>query len=79
MMTLAPIPLPLAVFERHGAGAASRYLTAFGRAPLFFYTLHLYALRIVGLTAAALVWGIGDLGPPPLHSAPEWPLRPSCG
>ena len=57
-----------------GGGAAARLLTAFGRAPLFFYVAHLYALRLAGLAAAAAVWGVGQLGPPPLKSAPEWPL-----
>jgi uncharacterized membrane protein len=74
MMTLGPLLLLLALFERHGAGPARGLLGVFGRAPLFFYVLHLYALRVVGLAAAALTWGIGNLGPPPQHSAPEWPL-----
>ena len=74
MMTLGPLLLLLALFERRGAGRATDFLTALGRAPLFFYVLHLYALRIVGLALAAMVWGVGQLGPPPLHSAPEWPL-----
>jgi uncharacterized membrane protein len=74
MMTLGPLLLLLALFERRGAGPAERILSSFGRAPLFFYVLHLYVLRSFGLAAAALVWGVGNLGPPPQHSAPEWPL-----
>jgi uncharacterized membrane protein len=74
MMTLGPPLLLLSLFERRGAGPAGRILSTFGRAPLFFYVLHLYALRSFGLAAAALVWGAENLGPPPQHSAPEWPL-----
>lgn len=74
MMTIGPLLVVLALYERRGAGWATSYLTDIGRAPLFFYVLHLYLLRSVGLIAAAMVWGGENLGPPPLHSAPEWPL-----
>jgi uncharacterized membrane protein len=74
IMTLGPLLLLLALFERTSVGRAVRFLRPLGQAPLFFYVLHLYALRIVGLAAAAAVWGLGNLGPPPLHSAPEWSL-----
>jgi len=49
-------------------------LDTLGRAPLFFYVLHLYALWIFGLTAAGLVSGLANLGPPPQQSAPNWLL-----
>jgi uncharacterized membrane protein len=74
MMTLGPLLLLLAMFERVALGRAEHFLRPLGQAPLFFYVLHLYTLRIVGLAAAAIVWGPENLGPPPLHSAPEWPL-----
>lgn len=74
MMTLGPLLMLLALFQRVGAGPAGAALTVLGRAPLFFYVLHLYALRVFGLLAALAVWGAANLGPPPLHSAPEWPL-----
>lgn len=79
MMTLGPLLLLLALFERVSVGRAERFLRPFGQAPLFFYVLHLYALRSVGLAAAAIVWGPENLGPPPLHSAPEWPLWAAWG
>jgi uncharacterized membrane protein len=69
MMTLGPLLLLLALFERVRVGRAEHFLRALGRAPLFVYVLHLYALRIVGLAAAAGVWGLGRIGPPPLYSA----------
>jgi hypothetical protein len=64
----------LARFERRGAGRVAAFLTPLGQAPLFFYVLHLYVLRAIGLGTAAAVWGPANLGPPPLHSTPEWPL-----
>jgi uncharacterized membrane protein len=74
VMTLGPLLLLPALFERVSFGRAEQFLRPLGQAPLFFYVLHLYALRIVGLVAAAAVWGPGNLGPPPLHSTPGWPL-----
>ncbi|WP_299358750.1 heparan-alpha-glucosaminide N-acetyltransferase domain-containing protein [uncultured Paracoccus sp.] len=74
MMTLGPLLLLLALFERFGAGHAEWFLRPLGQAPLFFYVLHLYALRIVGLATAVAVWGVEQFGPPPLHSAPGGPL-----
>ncbi|MEL6233633.1 MAG: heparan-alpha-glucosaminide N-acetyltransferase domain-containing protein [Pseudomonadota bacterium] len=73
-ITLGLVLLIAAGLARMGEGLWSRALLPLGAAPLFFYILHLYALRIVGLSAAVLVWGIAQIGPPPLRSAPEWPL-----
>ncbi|MEO1456280.1 MAG: heparan-alpha-glucosaminide N-acetyltransferase domain-containing protein [Pseudomonadota bacterium] len=74
LMTLGPTLLLLAAFARIRTFAIARVLVPLGRAPLFFYVLHLYALRALGLALAAIVWGPGQLGPPPLHSTPEWGL-----
>ena len=72
--TLGIALLLLGVFARLGDGLWSTVLSALGRAPLFFYVLHLYALRIAGVLVAALVWGVDQVGPPPLKTTPEWPL-----
>lgn len=74
MMALGLLLLLLALFERVPVGRAGSFLRPLGQAPLFFYVLHLYALRIIGLAAAAAVRGFGNLGPPPQHSAPGWSL-----
>jgi uncharacterized membrane protein len=73
LMTLGAA-LPLAAALTRLPGRPGRWLEAIGRAPLFFYILHLYALRAAGLAAAAWVWGPGALGPPPAPSTPQWPL-----
>ena len=62
-----------ALAKTDGARWAS-FLAALGRAPLFFYVLHLYALRLAGVLTAAMVWGVDRIGPPPLKTTPEWPL-----
>jgi uncharacterized membrane protein len=74
LMTLGVVLILLSAFARLDQLRIARVLRTLGRAPLFFYILHLYVLRIAGLIAAALVWGPDRLGPPPLHSTPEWPL-----
>lgn len=74
LMTIGPVLIFLGLFDRARNSRIIDALEVFGRAPLFFYILHLYALRIAGLAAAAMVWGPQSLGPPPLHSTPEWPL-----
>ncbi len=48
LVTLGPALVLLAVMERRGGGPLAAALETFGRAPLFFYVLHLY----VGLGAA---------------------------
>lgn len=46
----------LALFERIQEGLAVPVLACLGGAPMFFYLLHLYALKILNFTALA-VWG----------------------
>lgn len=73
-VTLGVVLLSLGGLARIGAAPWAMAFANLGRAPLFFYILHLYVLRIGGLLAAVLVWGTDSLGPPPLKSTPEWPL-----
>lgn len=73
MATLGLVMLALAAF----VGRPSRIvapLTTLGRAPLFFYVFHLYALHAFGIVMAGLTFGFGSLGPPPAPSTPQWPL-----
>ena len=72
--TLSVSLLLLALFSRMSGGFLANAAATLGRAPLFFYILHLYALRIVGLALAVLVWGADGVGPAPLKTTPEWPL-----
>ena len=74
LMTLGPALMLLAAFALFEGPGIRLVLEPLGQAPLFYYVLHLYVLRAVGLAMAALVWGPDQLGPPPLHSTPEWPL-----
>lgn len=79
LMTLGPISLLLAAFERWNLpSAAARFLETFGRVPLFFYALHLYLLSVSAATFAYLRWGpeTAFAGPPEGHrGCPEWPLE----
>ena len=70
-LTLGLVFLLFAAFDTRAGHRPFAWLQALGRASLFFYVLHLYVLRSIGLAAAALVWGVDQLGPPPRPSAPE--------
>src|SRR5690242_519730 len=54
LMTLGPMLLLLSAFEREHArtGVISLYLVTFGRVPLFFYLLHLYAIHALVIVFA---------------------------
>ena len=76
-MTLGPAIMALACFDRldiNGAtGRVAQKLIIFGRVPLFFYVLHLYAAHIVAILAGLalgqpvrwLLWGGFFLNAPP--------------
>jgi uncharacterized membrane protein len=46
----------LALFEKHGSGKISEWLSVLGGAPMFFYLLHLYILQILYKIGLA-IWG----------------------
>ncbi len=54
MMTLGPAILVLPLFEKWQNGFA-RFLTVFGRVPLFYYVLHLYLIHICAICAALII------------------------
>ncbi len=55
-LTLGIGLLLLAYFERRNDGRMVRTLAVFGSAPMFFYLLHLYVLKLLYIAAFA-VWG----------------------
>lgn len=55
-LTLGIGLLLLACFERRNDGRMVRTLAVFGSAPMFFYLLHLYVLKLLYIAAFAL-WG----------------------
>ncbi len=55
-LTLGIGLLLLAYFERRNAGRVVRTLAVFGSAPMFFYLLHLYVLKLLYIVAFA-IWG----------------------
>jgi hypothetical protein len=52
-MTLGPALAALALFENR-SGPVARFLTVFGRVPLFFYLVHLYLIHTLALIAGYL-------------------------
>ncbi len=55
-LTLGIGLLLLVLFERRNDGRTVRWLAVFGAAPMFFYLLHLYVLKLLYLACVA-VWG----------------------
>ena len=55
-LTLGIGLLLLVLFERRNDGRALRWLAVFGAAPMFFYLLHLYVLKLLYLASVA-IWG----------------------
>ena len=55
-LTLGIGLLLLVLFERRNDGRMVRWLAVFGAAPMFFYLLHLYVLKLLYLACMA-IWG----------------------
>lgn len=55
MMTLGPVLLALAWSDGANKGPIARGLIALGRAPLFFYVLHLYLIHALAVAAGAIL------------------------
>lgn len=53
-LTLGVGLLLLVAFERRNEGRAVRWLAVFGAAPMFFYLLHLYVLKVLYVLAVGL-------------------------
>ncbi len=68
LMTLGPALVALALVER-ARGRIPRWLSVYGRVPLFFYVTHIFAAHLAGVVLA-LVQG-GELRRIPVVSNPE--------
>jgi len=74
LMTLGPALLVLGAVRFESR--AVRFLVPLGRAPLLFYLLHLFVLRVTSLPVAIARFGELALAPPPrgTGASPELPL-----
>lgn len=59
LMTLGPAITAVALFDRP-SGPLGRFLVTFGRVPLFFYILHFYLIKGVGILLAYMQFGRAD-------------------
>jgi uncharacterized membrane protein len=58
MMTLGPAILFLAFTEKL-SNAATRFISVYGRVPMFYYLLHIYLIHLLALLAAGLFTSYG--------------------
>jgi uncharacterized membrane protein len=56
LMTLGPVLVALALVES-ARGRIARWLTVYGRVPLFYYCAHIYVAHVVGIALAAIQVG----------------------
>jgi hypothetical protein len=73
-MTLGPMLILLSVFERwpDRQSGLGRLLIVFGRVPLFFYLLHLYAIHGLALVFVFLMAGEAGSFPAASGVFPSW-------
>ena len=68
LMTLGPVLLVLAALDRVTQGgrlnALGRWTLVYGRAPLFYYVLHIFAIHLLAVVVALL-----------FHQSPNWLLH----
>jgi len=66
LMTLGPLLITFALVDRP-PGAAGRFLSAYGKVPMFFYVAHLPLIHVLAVAVAALQ--AGSLSGPLVHWA----------
>jgi uncharacterized membrane protein len=76
LMTLGPMLALWPLWER-SRGPLARFLVTFGRVPLFFYAVHLFAIH--GLTLAIVYLQVGSPLPDWLWGFPPGHAGPNCG
>jgi uncharacterized membrane protein len=73
LMTLGPLLVTLALFDRNGVGSWARPLVIYGRVPLFYYLLQWPVIHVLALAIAVSVGQPYQflLGAAPIFAAPE--------
>jgi len=78
LMTLGPMLILLALLER-AQGTLARWITVFGRVPMFYYILHLYLIHSLAIVLALLQGGAKALEITPETGMPAWYGVPLVG
>ena len=78
LMTLGPMLIVLALLER-AQGTFARWITVFGRVPMFYYILHLYLIHSLAIVLGLLQGGAKALEITPETGIPAWYGLPLYG